>query len=105
MTRVLAQKPVSSVAPPKPADAAARHDASNEEFEQEADRAAERAIALPATLGSAGARPKVRPRATVATGDMSGVPKSVTRTLAEPGCRSPLLRSGAALPDRAIPCT
>jgi hypothetical protein len=87
MTRVLAQKPASSVAPPKP-DAAARHDASNEEFEQEADRAAERASALPATLTSTNARPEVRSRATVPPGDMSAVPESVTRTLAEPG--SPL---------------
>jgi hypothetical protein len=88
MTRVLAQKPVSSVASPKSVDAAARHDARNEELEQEADRAAERAIVLPTTLASAGGRPQVQPRATVPRADMSAVPKSVSRTLAEPG--SPL---------------
>ena len=84
MTRVLAQKAVSSVVPPKTADLAARH-ASNEDFEEEADRAAERAMALPPTRADEDAGREGRPRATVPRGDMSGIPKSVTRTLAEPG--------------------
>lgn len=84
MTRAAPQKSTSAVVVPKSHSAARAFDTSRDPLEQEADCAAERALALPANAASAeGLRP-VRPAA-FPTSHVDAFPSSVSRTLGDPG--------------------
>ncbi len=59
--------------------------ASSDRLEQEADRAADQALAAPPHAATAPAAPRLQRDATHATGETSSAPASVERTLARPG--------------------
>jgi|GEM_PF-2200528 len=69
--------------------------ASSDRLEQEADRAADQALAAPPHAATAPAAPRLQREATHATGETSSAPASVERTLARPGTpMAPALRHG-----------